>query len=600
MEFRILGTLEVEEDGRVLKLGSAKQRAVLAFLLLHANEVVPRDRLIDEIWAEDVPETAATAVQVYVSQLRKVLGREVIVTQAPGYLVRVQDGELDLERFEQLVAQARTEEPARAAATLRSALALWRGAPLAELDMSFARPERARLEEQRLAALEQRIAADLELGGHAELVPELERLVHEHPLRERLRGQLMLALYRSGRQAEALDTYRSGRRLLDEELGLEPGEELRRLERAILEHDRSLAAPNAGPEPPGTDGTPAAASPALQSEERRGRWIRHSRVLVALGVLVLAASATALAVALTTRDRTQSVAVLPNSVAVIDPTKGDVVADISMGGRPVSLAAGENAIWVANADDGTVSRIDPKSYEVVRTIGLGADVDYVAVGFGSVWVAGGNDEKLFRIDPRQNAVQATLELGRADPLRPRPVFFVVTGRKAVWALQGDTLLRIDPATNKVTSRTRMPDTPEDLGAGAGDVWVTTQDERLVRVDEGSATITAVKPLPGAGASPIVTGDGLRLIVYADSPQLSTFDPSTVVQRATVPFPPGSFPFALSAGNGVVSAIDNAGGVVWTVRPARGRLARIARLPHHPISVATSDDAIWVGVQARGL
>lgn len=246
MEFRILGTLEVEEDGRVSKLGSAKQRAVLAFLLLHANEVIPRDRLIDEIWAEGVPETAATAVQVYVSQLRKVIGREVIVTQAPGYLARVQDGELDLERFEQLVAQARTEEPARAAATLRSALALWRGAPLAELDTSFARPERARLEEQRLAALEQRIAVDLELGRHSELVPELERLVYEHPLRERLRGQLMLALYRSGRQAEALDTYRTGRRLLDEELGLEPGEELRRLERAILEHDRSLAAPTAG------------------------------------------------------------------------------------------------------------------------------------------------------------------------------------------------------------------------------------------------------------------------------------------------------------------------------------------------------------------
>ena len=420
MEFRILGTLEVEEDGRVLKLGSAKQRAVLAFLLLHANEVVPRDRLIDEIWAEDVPETAATAVQVYVSQLRKVLGREVIVTQAPGYLVRVQDGELDLERFEQLAAQARTEEPARAAATLRSALALWRGAPLAELDMSFARPERARLEEQRLAALEQRIAVDLELGGHPSSSPSSSGSSTS------IRCASASADSSCSRSIGVVDRPRPST-----PTARDAGCSTRSW---VSSPARSCGGSSArsssttgrwrhrppGPEPPGTDGTPAAASPALQSEERRGRWIRHSRVLVALGVLVLAASATALAVALTTRDMTQSVAVLPNSVAVIDPTKGDVVADISMGGRPVSLAAGENAIWVANADDGTVSRIDPKSYEVVRTIGLAADVDYVAVGFGSVWVAGGNDEKLFRIDPRQNAVQATLELGRTDPLRPDP------------------------------------------------------------------------------------------------------------------------------------------------------------------------------------
>jgi DNA-binding SARP family transcriptional activator len=257
MEFRILGPLEVEEEGRLLNLGGAKQRSVLAFLLLHANEVVSRDRLIDELWGGEPPETASTAVQVHVSQLRKVLGRDAIVTRAPGYLIRVQDGELDLHRFEHLVDEARGQEPALAAERLREALSLWRGAPLAEIALSpTTAAERSRLEEQRLGALEQRIAADLELGRHAELVPELERLVREHPLRERLRGQLMLALYRSGRQAEALDVYRSGRRLLDEELGLEPGEELRRLERAILEQDPSLV----GGRP---TSAPARAAPAV-------------------------------------------------------------------------------------------------------------------------------------------------------------------------------------------------------------------------------------------------------------------------------------------------------------------------------------------------
>ena len=210
MEFRILGPLEVSEEGRVLRLGGSKQRALLASLLLHANEVVSRDRLIDELWGASPPDTARTALQVYVSQLRKALGRDLILTQPPGYLIRVSDGELDFHRFELLVATARTEEPAQAAPLLREGLALWRGVPLAELGDSFARAERARLEEQLLAAREQRIEAELALGRHAELVPELEGLVREQPLRERLRGQLMLALYRCGRQADALEVYRSG------------------------------------------------------------------------------------------------------------------------------------------------------------------------------------------------------------------------------------------------------------------------------------------------------------------------------------------------------------------------------------------------------
>ncbi len=187
-----------------------------------------------------------------------------IVTQRPGYLVRTRNGELDLRRFEETVARARGAAPAEAAALLTEALALWRGVPFAELDMPFALAARARLEEQRLAALEQRIDADLELGRHAELVPELEGLVREHPLRERLRGQLMLALYRAGRQADALAAYQEGRRLLVDELGLEPGEELRRLERAVLEQDESLSAAA-----PPTLPRPSAAEPPTRTETAR-------------------------------------------------------------------------------------------------------------------------------------------------------------------------------------------------------------------------------------------------------------------------------------------------------------------------------------------
>ena len=248
MEFRILGPLEVEDEGRLLKLGGAQQRAVLALLLLHANDVVPRERLIDELWGGEPPDTARTALQVHVSQLRKLLGSDRIETRSPGYALHVEPGELDLERFQDLVAQARRLEPATAAGSLRQALNMWQGPPLAELEgHPFARRERLRLEELRLAAVEERIEADFRLGRHAQLVPELEQLVAEHPLRERLRGQLMLALYLSGRQAEALEAYRQGQRLLADELGLEPGEELRRLEKAILAQDPALAAP--APEP---------------------------------------------------------------------------------------------------------------------------------------------------------------------------------------------------------------------------------------------------------------------------------------------------------------------------------------------------------------
>jgi len=253
VEFRILGPLEVVEEGRRLTLGGPRQRALLAILLTRANEVVSSDRLIDELWGARPPRTDTNALQYHVSQLRKTFGRsEVIVTREPGYLIRVAPHGLDLLRFEQLVEEARRAPADQAARLLRDALSLWRGPALADLASEpFAQAEILRLEELRLAALELRIEADLALGRHGELVGELEVLVHEHPLRERPRARLMLALYRSGRQAEALDLYREGRRLLVDDLGIEPGLELQELEKAILRHDRGLSSPG-----------PAATAPA--------------------------------------------------------------------------------------------------------------------------------------------------------------------------------------------------------------------------------------------------------------------------------------------------------------------------------------------------
>jgi DNA-binding SARP family transcriptional activator len=242
LEFRILGPLEVVGEHGPLRLGGPRQRATLAILLLNANRVVSVDRLADDLYSGAAPVTAVTQVQRQISELRKALGDESIIeTRSPGYVIRLEPEQLDLDRFERLAGDAGREEARLAAGLLCQALDLWRGPPLADLAYeSFARPAVERLEEIRLAAIEQRIEAELALGRHTEVTAELEQLVAEHPLRERFRGQLMLALYRAGRQAEALDVYRKTRERLVEEFGIEPTAALRQLELAILAQDRSL------------------------------------------------------------------------------------------------------------------------------------------------------------------------------------------------------------------------------------------------------------------------------------------------------------------------------------------------------------------------
>ena len=266
MRFGILGPFEVADDeGRELALGGRKQRSVLAILLLRAGEVVPSDRLIDELWGERAPATAAKTLQVYVSNLRKALGDGVLVTRSGGYVLQLTAAEVDAREFEALASEGqgalRADDLGRAAGVLREASGLWRGPALADFAYaSFAQAEVARLEESRLVVLEDRIDAELGLGEHARLVGELEGLVREHPLRERLVGQLMVALYRSGRQADALEVYRRASELLRDELGLEPSPRLRELERSILNQDTAVEPPPRGaPAPPANIPVPATA-----------------------------------------------------------------------------------------------------------------------------------------------------------------------------------------------------------------------------------------------------------------------------------------------------------------------------------------------------
>lgn len=316
MEFRLLGPLEVAENGRAVSLGGPRARGLLALLLLHRNQVVAVDRIVDELWGERPPKTGGQVVRVYVLQLRKALERpgrsnqqpRVLVTRRNGYMLKVDLDQVDVDRFEALQAEGRSllaaGEIAEAANTLDKALSLWRGPPLQDFAYeAFAQPEIARLEELHLATFEDLFDAQLAAGRDSELVADLEQLVEANPLRERLRAQLMLALYRGGRPADALETYQRGRRIMVEELGLEPGETLRQLESRILQQDPELDLPRASPR--------VAETPAREPSPSRRRRLASAGV----AALVIGAAVTA---GLLTADRGQRAAAgAPLRVALV-------------------------------------------------------------------------------------------------------------------------------------------------------------------------------------------------------------------------------------------------------------------------------------------
>ena len=421
-----------------MPLGGPRQRAVLALLLLEANRVVSMDRLAEDIWGGHPPEGWVTTLQIYVFHLRRALEPDrargaaggVLVTRDRGYLLRVDREHLDAALFQDGFTAGRAAleagRYAEAAETLRQALDLWRGQVLADLaDYAFTRPEAARLEELRLAALEARIDADLALGRHDALTAELEQLAAEHPLRERLHGQLMLALYRCGRQAEALAAYRRVRDLLAGELGIDPGEPLQRLHASILAHDPALDwnggrhAPAEGHHPAGTPAPspapgvtcrPAAGRRELAWARRRGR-----RLLAVGSALAVAAAVCIVAVA---RPWAGGPAGLPgNSVGLIDPAGGRVGAAVAVG-SPDSLAYGAGSVWAVDRTDGTVSRINPATHAVVQQIPVGTDPAAVTVTGGDVWVANSGDGTVSRINAAAGRVVA-YDPGRQHPGRHR-------------------------------------------------------------------------------------------------------------------------------------------------------------------------------------
>lgn len=593
MEFRILGPFEVLEGDRRVDIGGNKQRALLAVLLVHANEVVSTDRLMDELWGDSPPPTAAKTLQAHVSRLRRALGEEsgsntggLLETHGRGYLLRVEPGQLDADRFRGRLEEGRRAlaagEYERAGNGLHEGLALWRGEPLADFAYeSFAQAEIARLEELRVAALEERIEADLAVGRHDELIAELESLVDRHPLRERLRGQLMLALYRSDRQAEALQVYEHARHTFADELGLEPSESLKRLERRILEHDPTLAPPT---------------RPARPRIVPARAWRHPWRVAVA-GAVVLAVAVVA-AVVQVVRDGSSPAA--SGGLGVLDPRTGELLTTVALGRAPAAVAVGDESVWVIDADDRTVSQIDTDDRTLVRTFATASTPTDIAAGAGAIWIGnaarearfGGFPESVSRLDPESGVVDATIPLPQPDSSSFLGGGFerqhLAVTDAAVWAINPDlTVSRIDPRTNRVVD-TVGGVRANAIAAFGREVWIAGQ-RGVARIDPRTNTVSERIEVAAESLTALAVGAGA---VWAADPlggSVWRIDPGPEPRLRTVPVEVGVGWVAF--GEGAVWASNEVTDEIYRIDPGTNR-ARVAVRLNAPRGVAVGNGTVW--------
>ena len=580
VEFVILGSIAVHRDGERVNLGGPKQRALLAMLLLQANDVVSRDRLIEGLWGERTPATASRNIDSYVSRLRGVLGRDRIERVAPGYRVRVEAGELDLDRFETLLEDGRRragEGDTRAAsAMLREATELWRGTPLADLVYEpFAAAEVARLEERRLLAVEERVQADLALGGGAELVGELERLVVEHPFRERLVVGLMLALYRAGRQRDALEAYEAGRRRLVTELGLDPGPELQEMQRKILAHDPSLDAP------------------IDTAAEDRGARRPATRTRAAVAV---AAAAIAVSVAIGVVLGTGGTSASPNAegsngLIVLSTDSRETSVGVELEAAPAAVAHFEGAVWFADATGGVLSQVDVESAAVVDRVRVQSGVGALVAGADALWAANVPGADVARLDPATGTVTQTIPLGSA---RAGALGF---GANRLWIadLTDDALIEVEPQSGRRIRAIPLELHPTALAASGDSIWAA---------DYGAGEIAEIRAQSGETISVVHVGNGpVAMAVTRDAvwvvnsldATVSRVNRQTHAVVATIPVESG--PSAIAATEDSVWVANEYSGTVSRIDPATNAVVDTRVVGGAPTAMTILEDEVWVGVRS---
>ena len=588
LEFRILGPFEVLEDGRRLRFAPGQEQALLAVLVLHRNERVSIDRLTDLLWDESPPESAPKMVRIYVSRLRRALAAaggldQRLVTQAAGYRLQVEPDELDLDRFERLLGEGRAAlargDAALAVARLRDALSLWRGPPLTGVsEARFLEQESARLDELRLSAREEQIEAQLALGKGPELVDELEALVREHPLRERPAVQLMRALYRAGRQAEALAVYKQTRDRLVDELGIEPGRALKELEQAILRQDPALE--------PAAETSPSPAQPTPAREPHHPGRSTRTMVLTAVSAIAIAAAAL-IAIALNDNGQ-RRVTLVADAVGVV--RDGRLADQADVGVAPAAVAAGAGAIWIAGSDANSVTRLDDKTLGVRQTIPVGNGPSGIAVGRGAVWVTNGLDGTVSRIDPKANKVVQTTQVGSGPAA-------IAYGLGSVWiANRSDqTVSRIEPRTGDFLQTLAAGADAAAIAAGAGGVWVVDQARgRVIRLQPGlSAPVGTINV--GNGPSAIAASGSSVWVANTLDSTVSRIDPGSNHVVATIPVGAGPSGLAVADdGVWVANAYDD---TLERIRPSTNQVDRTIRLRQRPVAATAAAGSVFVAVGA---
>jgi YVTN family beta-propeller protein len=599
MQIRLLGLVEVSLEGRPVALGGAKQRSLLALLALNVNAPVATDQLIDGLWGESAPPSAAKMVQLYVSQVRRLLeGADgAIVTRGRGYELRLPADAVDAARFERLVAEAsRVDDGASALAG--EALELWRGPPLDDLaDQPFAGAEIRRLEEQWLRARELAIDGALAAGRHRQVVADLDELVAAHPLREGIHAQRMLALYRSGRQADALEAYRHARAVLVQEAGVEPGPELRRLHAAILDQDPSLDLPPA-----------RSARQPLALAGPRGR-----RAVVVVAA-VLAAAVVAAIVVVASRSDSSPPAVPSNAVAIIDPATDAVADAIAVDDGPGPIAAGPRGVTVLSLNSKTLVHIDAATRHIVATAGVGGSPGNLAVTADNFWVAqhcgDGSPGSLLRYvmkgDDAPNVSDADeISLagiaGASAPL-PQPSRVgcgVAANAKSVWVATSvpPGVARVDLDASDVTRVARaepLPFVPEAIALGAGSLWISDYERNgVARIDP--ETLARVR-LVAVGNDPVAVAWGLGAVWVANHADgsVSRIDPRTNVVTKAISV--GENPVALAVGEGSIWVANSGDGSVSRIDPRTNGVSATVTVGHRPQGIAVAGGAVWVTVR----
>ena len=604
LQFGVLGPLRITRSGTPLPLGGPQQRAVLALLLVEADKVVSVSQLADALWGDCPPARLITTVQTYVFHLREVLepGRRrgapgrVLVTESGGYRLRVGEGSVDAAVFER---QVRTGQAvlargalAEAAAELEWALSLWRGDVLADLaHFAFVPPFARRLEEIRLAAIESKIDAELALGRHESVVPELDELVGRHPLRERLQAQRMLALYRCGRQCDALAAYHGLRQVLDEELGIEPSVPLQQLHRAVLAQDPDLAwdpppAPAVdNPMPAATHEVDDLVSTPRQAAGRRRRlamrWVIAGAVLTALALV-----GTFSAVVIGHSPGSSGPAPPANSVGILNDD-GSLRNEIPVGQGPDGLAYGAGAVWVSNGSDGTVSRINPHMRAVVQTISVGSSPTAITITGEDVWVVNGGDATVSEIDALSNTV-----VGQPIRVGNLPTA-IASGPSGVWVANtaDDTVSRIDPATGEVSSPIAVGGQPDGIAVGPHTVWVANgQDGTVSRIDPQTGNVASPIAV-GAGPKGIAVTDEAVWVANSGEQSVDRIDPRSGDVVATIPV--GDGPNSIVAEHGAIWVSDEYDSTVDRIDSANNRNTATITTGSSPRGLVLVGSAPWV-------